>query len=234
MPRTGKRGRYKLRPLSEKQKNMFKFLVEYIQKNEFPPSIRETGDAVGIDSTSVVNYNLNKLEEHGLILRWREVSRGIKIIRPRARELGFQVDDIDTEKMMTVPVLGNIVASNPVDVGEAHTWQSAEEWVNVATDLVDDPRYVYALRVQGDSMIDANIQDNDLVLMRATSTPRNGDMVCAWVEGNDEMTLKRYYLEGDTVRLQPASPDKERYQPIIHPADKVKVQGKVLVVIRSL
>ncbi len=233
MPRTGKRGKYKLRALSPKQKSMFTFLVDYIQKNEFPPSIRETGDAVGIDSTSVVNYNLNKLEEHGLISRWKEVSRAIKINRPRARELGFQVDDTDDEKMMAVPVLGNIVASNPVDVGQAHTWQSAEEWVNVATDLVDDPRYVYALRVQGDSMIDANIQDNDLVLMRTTATPRNGDMVSAWVEGDDEMTLKRYYLEGENVRLQPSSPDP-RYQPIIRPVNRVKIQGKVLAVIRTL
>ncbi len=231
MPRTGKRGKYKLRALSPKQKNMFNFLVEYIHKNGFPPSIRETGDAVGINSTSVVNYNLNKLEEHRLISRWREVSRAIKINYPRARELGFQVDDTDDNKVMAVPVLGHIVASNPVDIGQVHTWQSAEEWIDISPELVDDPRYVFALRVIGDSMIDANVADNDLVLIRPTTTPRNGDMVSAWIEGDSEMTLKRYYLEGDNVRLQPSSPDP-RYQPIVRPIDKVKIQGKVLAVIR--
>lgn len=233
MPRTGKRGKYKLRPLTEKQISIFNYLVDYITQNEFPPSIREIGDAAEIASTSVVNYNLNKLEEHGLISRWKEVSRAIKINKPKALEFGLYAGDMAEDKILQVPVLGNIVASNPVNVGEVHTWQASDEWIGVSPEFISDTRYVYALRVQGDSMSDASILDNDIVLMGPARIVRNGDMVSAWLKDDDEVTLKRFYMEGDNIRLQPCSPDPQ-YQPIIRPADKVDIQGKVLGVIRTL
>lgn len=235
MSRKGKRGKYKLRALTTKQKDMFAFLHDYIARHEFPPSIREIGDHVGIASTSVVNYNLNKLEEHGLIARWRQVSRAIKLNMGRAYEMGLtDHKDVNT-KMLSIPVLADIVASNPVNVGEVHTWQTASEWLPIPSSLVSDPRYLFALRVQGDSMNDANIQDNDLVIMAQITSDqaRNGDMVAAWIEGDDEMTLKRYYKEGGNIRLQPSSSDPQ-YQPIIRPAAQVKVQGKVVGVWRAI
>ena len=125
MPRTGKRGKYKLRPLSPKQITMFKYLIDYISRNEFPPSIREIGDHAGIPSTSVVNYNLNKLEEHKLIFRWKEVSRAIRINWPRAVELGFAPHREEKQRLFQIPLLGNIVASNPVNVRSQHLVASA-------------------------------------------------------------------------------------------------------------
>lgn len=233
MPRTGKRGKYKLRPLSPKQITMFKYLIDYIDSREYPPSIREIGDHAGIPSTSVVNYNLNKLEEHKLIFREKEVSRAIRINWPRAVELGFAPQHEDKHRLFQIPLLGNIVASNPVNVGEVSTWSQASERVGVSSELVSDPRNVFALRVQGDSMVGSNILDNDIVLMEVASEARNGDMVSAWLIDDDEMTLKRYYREGDNVRLQPSSPDPQ-YQPIVKPVDQVAIQGKVLAVVRIM
>ena len=233
MPRSGKRGKYKLRPLSDKQVTMFKFILEYIDKHEFPPSIREIGDAAGIPSTSVVNYNLNKLVEHRLISRWKEVSRAIKINRQRASDMGFAVDPPRVPPLKKVPILGNVVASNPVNVGELNTWNDAREWIDVSPSLLGDVENPYALRVQGDSMINANILDNDVVLMGPAHEVRNGDLVGAWLQDDDEMTLKRYFREGDMVRLQPSSPNPE-YQPIVRPTSQVSIQGKVLAIVRTM
>ncbi len=233
MPRSGKRGKYKLRPLSDKQIRMFKFILEYLDKREFPPSIREIGDAAGIPSTSVVNYNLNKLVEHRLISRWKEVSRAIKINRRRASDLGFAVAPPRVPPLKKVPILGNVVASNPVNVGELHTWNGAREWIDVSPSLLGDVENPYALRVQGDSMIDAHILDNDVVVMGPAHAVRNGDLVGAWLQDDDEMTLKRYFREGDMVRLQPSSPNPE-HRPIVRPTSQVRIQGKVLAVVRTM
>lgn len=233
MPRSGKRGKYKLRPLSDKQVSMFKFILEFIDKHEFPPSIREIGDEVGIPSTSVVNYNLNKLCEHRLISRWKEVSRAIKVNRQRASDMGFAVDPPRVPPIQKVPILGVVVAGNPVNVGELHTWNDAQEWIDVSPNLLDSVENPFGLRVRGDSMINANILEGDVVLMGPADEVRNGDLVGAWLQDDDEMTLKRFFHEGENVRLQPSSPNLE-YQPIVRPATEVSVQGKVLAVVRKM
>ena len=235
MPRTGKRGKYKLRELTDRQRKMFQFIHEYIAQRQYPPSIREICDAIGVPSSSVVNYNLGKLVEHGLISRERHASRAIKLNYSKAEEKGFDIEETDRQNHQMIPVLGNIVASNPVDVGETRTWLTADEHVHVSQEMIGYRANVYALRVQGDSMIDSGILDNDIVVMSPPQegSVRNGDLVAAWIADDNAMTLKQFYREGDFVRLQPSSPN-HMHQPVRRHASQVEIQGKVLAVLRSL
>jgi repressor LexA len=206
--------------LSDRQKRMLEFIRSYSAKNRYPPTIREIGQAVGISSTSVVNYNLNALQRGGHILRNREISRGIQL-----PEMASPLPPI------RIPVLGVIVASAPVPIPESDFSMMGDEVVELTRDIVDDDPELYALKVRGDSMIDALIHDGDTVIMKHQQDARNGDLVAVWLKNEKETTLKRFYLEKDRVRLQPANPTM---QPIyVHPSN-VEIQGKVVVVIRKL
>lgn len=229
--------------LSERQQHIIEFIIDFIQKKDFPPTIREIGKAVTISSTSVVNYNLSKLEELELISRQKEVSRGLSLNWPNLFKAGFSADTNGAgntnghsngiANLLRVPILGFIVASDPVNIGDIRTWETAEEWVDLAAGMFGNATNLFALRVKGDSMIDASVLEGDIVVLRQSETIRDGDMVAAWIEGDDEMTLKKFYNQGNQIRLQPCSPDPQ-FQPIIRPADKVRVQGKVVSVIRHL
>lgn len=206
--------------LSERQKRMLEFIRTYSAKNRYPPTIREIGQAVGISSTSVVNYNLNALQRGGHILRNREISRGIQL-----------PDIVSPLPPIRIPVLGVIVASAPVPIPESDFSMMGDEVVELTRDIVDDDPELYALKVRGDSMIDALIHDGDTVIMKHQQDAHNGDLVAVWLKNEKETTLKRFYLEKDRVRLQPANPTM---QPIyVHPSN-VEIQGKVVVVIRKL
>jgi repressor LexA len=199
---------------------MLEFIRTYSAKNRYPPTIREIGQAVGISSTSVVNYNLNALQRGGHILRNREISRGIQL-----------PEMASTLPPIRIPVLGVIVASAPVPIPESDFSMMGDEVVELTRDIVDDDPELYALKVRGDSMIDALIHDGDTVIMKHQQDAHNGDLVAVWLKNEKETTLKRFYLEKDRVRLQPANPTM---QPIyVHPSN-VEIQGKVVVVIRKL
>jgi repressor LexA len=209
--------------LSSRQQAILAFIREFGRANGYPPTIRDIGAACGISSTSVVNYNLNILQREGLIERDRTVSRGIKLVGDNVggRELGT----------IKVPVLGAIAAGLPIPAFGEGTAESAQEHLELTRDIVKDVPGLYALHVKGDSMIDASVHDGDTVVVRQTDAVRNGDMVAAWLIREEETTLKRFYLEGNRVRLQPANP---AYQPIHTTPDNVRVQGKVVAVIRQL
>jgi len=236
--------------LSHRQRHILEFIVSFFRKNKFPPTIREIGEEVGISSTSVVNYNLTKLEEDHLVVRHKEVSRGLSLNWDRLLELGI-VDETQTNPVtasmpafmsmngktreinrVRVPVLGHIAAGEPIQV-EPRDATNADEWLDIAGGLLGNDDHLFALRVRGNSMIDASVLDGDLVILRHQATANDGDMVAAWIEGDEETTLKYLYREGRNVRLQPANPNPE-YQPIIRPADKVRINGKVVSVIRVL
>ena len=203
---------------SERQRSILAYIGTYVQEHSYPPTIREIGNEVGISSTSVVNYHLNKLEDAGYLVREDRVSRGIRLADPVAQGM--------------VPVLGTIQAGEPIPVTEQRTPSDADDWVEVARDLLPGSRKdVFALRVKGESMIDALINDGDIVVMEAANTAENGEMVAAWIRDREETTLKRFYLERDQVRLQPANPTMD---PIYVSPDNVEIQGKVVAVIRSL
>jgi len=207
--------------LSERQENILNCIQTFILNNGYPPSIREIGEAVGISSTSVVNYNLNALQRAGMIERDKTVSRGIKLVETAEKRADFA-------NMIAVPLLGHIAAGEPIDVpAEAYT---ADDMVDVPQSLVKDEN-VFALRVKGTSMIDALINDGDLVLMKQVHTAHNGEMVAVWLTDRDETTLKRFYNEGKRIRLQPENTTME---PIYVDPDVVQVQGKVVAVLRTL
>ena len=231
--------------LSERQKKMLAFIAEFVEGNNYPPTIREIGTACGISSTSVVKYNLTKLEKQELIRRDKEVSRGLSLAWERLQEVGLAANltgaPISSEHaardsgsplqgFFQVPVLGFIAAGQPIQV-ETRDHTNADEWLELNESLFRNPTELYALRVQGDSMIDASVLDGDIVILRHQERAENGEMVAAWLDTKNETTLKHFYLEGDQVRLRPANPS---YPEMFLPAADVSVKGKVVSVIRQL
>jgi repressor LexA len=207
--------------LSERQKNILKYIEAYVDERGYPPSIREIGDRVGISSTSVVDYNLKVLEREGRIRRDREVSRGLELVGTQRSQRQ------PVPRLVRIPVVGRIAAGLPIEAIE-----DPEDVVELPLGSV--PEDCFALRVRGTSMIEDHIDDGDLVVVRPQPSVDNGDIAVAIVSDateNGGATLKRFYLEGDTVRLQPRNPDM---QPILVRADQVEVRGKVVKLLRDL
>jgi repressor LexA len=215
--------------LPERQAKMLAFLSDYINTNGYPPTVREIGEALAIPSTSLVSYYLKGLEERGLIARESSISRGIRLVtdsyQPPTRPDDFLFGDTET---LSIPFLGYIVASAPIPVEALAGTETVE--INRAL-FGRDVTGLFALQVQGNSMIDALIHDGDTVILRHQERVENGEMAAVWLHGNAETTLKKVYYEGARVRLQPANPTMA---PIFVPANDVQVQGKVVMVIRQL
>ncbi len=245
--------------LSERHKRILEVL-EYFQINVgYPPSIREICDQANISSTSVVNYYLDQLQEMEYIQREGRVSRGIRLLKPlsqessqiseavptstnaaatasasmmrKAQEIGQAIDE-----MFRVPLLGRIVAGSPMPVPPSDfSYFDAESMVDVASSLLpakETGSKLFALQVQGDLMIDAMVNDGDIVIMKPACEAINGELVAVWLNDRDETTLKYFYRENGTVRLQPANPTMN---PIyIDDPSIVEIQGKVVMVIRQV
>lgn len=211
--------------LPERQAKMYAFLSDYISTNGFPPTVREIGEALDIPSTSLVSYYLKGLEERGLIDRESSISRGIRLVSDPYQASDFPAVSGET---LSIPFLGYIVASAPIPVEALAGTETVE--INRAL-FGRDVNGLFALQVQGNSMIDALIHDGDTVILRHQDRVENGEMAAVWLDSNAETTLKKVYYEGARVRLQPANPTME---PIFVPANDVRVQGKVVMVIRQL
>jgi repressor LexA len=208
-----------------------KYMESYLDSHGFPPTIREIGEATGIASTSVVNYNLNKLVAAGYLSRSSRMSRGIRLVKGQTKNKGV-IGVQATSHTARVPVVGQIVASAPVPIPEdMGQYYDEDSMIEVTQSMLNgaDPAQVFALRVKGDSMIDAMIQNGDIVIFRKQVTANDGDMVAVWLDERGETTLKYFHPEGARIRLQPAHPTM---QPIFVPADHCQVQGRVLSVIR--
>lgn len=215
--------------LSDRQVRILEFIRSYLEAHNYPPTIREIGKAVGITSTSVVKYNLERLQDKGHIVRSGEVSRGLRLkhgpsLVPAAVQAGLA-------RLVEVPKLGVISAGAPIAAYGQQEDPFAGETLALTMDLVPDGQEIYALQVKGDSMIDALVFDGDWVIIKHQSTAQRGEMVVAWIKDKEETTLKYYYPEGPMVRLQPANP---AYAPIPVPADQLEIQGKVVAVVRQL
>jgi len=206
-----------MKGLSTKQKSILEFIRQFIRDKDYPPSIRDIQLGCNISSTSVVDYNLKALERLGHIRRDREISRAIELLDGRGRR----------PQTVAVPIIGAIAAGEPIPVPGQDTWSNIDydNVVEVTQDMTGGKDRVYALRVKGTSMIDALVNDGDLVIMEATSSADNGDMVAAWLKREGSATLKRIYVEDSRVRLQPAN---VTMQPIYTDLDNVEVQGRVL------
>jgi repressor LexA len=218
--------------LSERQRRMVRFMEQYVERFGYPPTIREIGDATDIRSTSVVNYNLNKLVDAGYVQRSDKVSRGLRLVLTAPEKPNDKPRK--TFNFTRVPLVGHIVASAPVPIPEdiAHYFDE-EALMEIPPSLLGgaDPTQVFALTVKGDSMIDAMIRQGDVILLHSQATAEQGDMIAAWLTSKGETTLKYYFPEGDRVRLQPAHPTMD---PIYVNTKELEIRGKVLSVIRKL
>ncbi|MBP7212609.1 MAG: repressor LexA [Anaerolineaceae bacterium] len=229
----------KSKGLSERHKNILSCIQQWQEEKGYPPSIREIGLETDISSTSVVNYYLNQLEEMGYIQRESNVSRGINLLKDQSGELLQNIKSGISqfvEQLVSIPLVGNIIAGEPMPIPASDfAYYDPESGVDIAlsllpkSDTLDD---LYALRVQGDSMIDAMVNDGDIVVMKRTNQARNGEMVAIWLNDRDETTLKYFYAENGRIRLQPANPFMQAI--IINDPKTVEVQGKVVLVIRQL
>ncbi|MCW5875027.1 MAG: transcriptional repressor LexA [Anaerolineales bacterium] len=220
--------------LSERHKKILDLLERYQEENGYPPSIREIGKQTGISSTSVVNYYLNQLEEEGYIERDRKISRGVRLVKGISNAANAVREAI--EDLIKVPVVGRIVAGSPMPVpGSDFAYYDQDSGVEIARSLLgpgDKEEDLFALEVQGDSMVDAMVNDGDIVVMKKAQDARNGEMVAVWLTDRDETTLKYFYKENGGIRLQPANPTM---QPIfVENPRAVQVQGKVVMVIRQM
>jgi len=225
--------------LGIRHQKILAYMERYQKQFGFPPAIREICDETEISSTSVVNYYLDQLEKWGYIKREKNISRGITLLKTA-------VDKIVDEKIkpalervdefLRVPVVGRIVAGLPMPVPASDlAYFDPESAITIARSMIparekaDD---LFALEVQGDSMIDAMVNEGDIIIMRKVNEAHNGEMVAVWLLDRDETTLKYFYKEGNKIRLQPAN--KTMMPIIIDDPRTVQVQGKVLMVVRRM
>jgi len=212
-----------VKALSSKPQQIIDFVHRFWAEVGLPPTVRDIVSGCGISSTSVVDYNLDILEREGYIRRHAGVSRGIELLtRPLAPGYSPQV-----------PVIGQIAAGEPIPVPTPDTWDvtAAAETLEVTEDLTRGRQEVYALKVRGSSMVDALINDGDIVLMQYVNVIENGEMAAIWLKAEKEATLKKVYREPGRIRLQPAN---SQMKPIYAEPDNVEIQGRVIAVIRQL
>ena len=207
--------------LTARQQEIWQFLVDYVDRHGYPPTVREIGEAVGLASPSTVHAHLANLERAGLLRRDPTKPRALDLIGHRRES---RADEAEPE-LQKLPLLGQIAAGGPL---------LAEE--NIEDELaVPEPlgrRADFLLRVKGESMIDAGILDGDILVVQRAQDARNGEIVVALAgddESADEATVKTFYREDGRVRLQP---ENELFEPIY--ADHVQILGKVTGVFRSL
>jgi len=219
--------------LSVRQQRILDVIRDFDSRFGYPPSIRQIGEATGISSTSVVSYNLDILTRKGYITRDREVSRGLRLVGESRWDKTDGRPTPRRDATAMVPMVGFIRAGDTLILPDSGFAQAETEYITVPSDMLKNTDKVFALQVRGTSMIDALVDDGDVVLIRQQSTAENKDMVAAWLKEEKMLTLKYFYREkaGEVVRLQPANPLLEA---IYSPADNVDIQGKVVGVIRRM
>jgi len=208
--------------LTARQQEIWNFLVAYVDRHGYPPTVREIGEEVGLASPSTVHAHLANLERAGLLRRDPTKPRALELLGRERREAAPQESD-ERADVARLPLLGQIAAGGPL-LAE----QNIEDYVPMPASTKGD----FVLRVKGESMIDAGILDGDLVIVQRTQDARNGDIVVALAgddESADEATVKTFYRERDRVRLQPENASLE---PIY--AGHVQILGRVVGVFREL
>jgi repressor LexA len=198
-------------PLTKRQKEILDFLEEFLAGNGYPPSFEEIARNFGYTSLATVHEHLENLRQKGYIRKSYNASRSIELV-----PVGIQVSAVE------LPLLGAVAAGVPIEAVED------QETIAVPEDLLARGGQHYVLRVKGDSMIDEQIRDGDYVIVNSRNVAQNGEMVVALVHG-DSATVKKFYREGDRVRLQPAHMGMA---PMYFRSHEVMVQGIVVGVIR--
>jgi repressor LexA len=183
----------------------------------YAPTVRDIVKGCNLSSTSVAQHHLNTLEKEGRIHRDPQVVRSIQLIE---------------RNVVEVPLLGAIAAGKPIPVPSSDTWTTPpEEMLKLTADMIGNKSNVYALKIKGTSMLDALIDDGDIVVMEAVPTAEDGQMVAVWLKDEQEATLKKIYREPGRIRLQPAN---KQMKPLYVKPQNVEVQGKVVAVLRRL
>jgi repressor LexA len=199
-------------PVTARQRQVYEYICRYRENQKQPPTIAEIGKQFQMTSSASVHSILSALEREGLIKRIPNVSRGIEIVKQETVE-----DDHE------IPLLGLVAAGQPIEAILTH------ETVSAPKNMIGRGR-MFALRVRGDSMIDENIQDNDIIIVSSQQTAENGQMVVALIDGN-YATVKKFYRESDFIRLEPANP---QFKPIfIKTPGRLQLQGVVRGLIRN-
>ena len=203
-------------PVTAKQRRIYEFIRRYIDSNQEAPTIAEIGRQFQMRSSASVHAVLTALEREGLIKRIPNVSRGIQIVQQQ-KEGGGGDDDNE------IPLLGTVAAGQPIEAILSH------DTISVPKDLQGHGR-TFALRVRGESMIDENIQDGDIIIVQSQKTAENGQVVVALIDGNFA-TVKKFYREPEFIRLEPANP---QFKPIfIKTEERIQIQGVVRGLIRK-
>jgi SOS regulatory protein LexA len=198
--------------ITKRQKETLDFITSYYEKNGYAPSLDEVKDHLGLSSVSTAHHHVKELEAGGFLHREHRAHRGVRLER--------------TEPMVQIPLMGLIAAGQPIMALEQR------EVIAVPRNrLPRDVKNIYALKVAGTSMIDENINDGDIVLVRHQDTARNGEKVVALIDHND-VTLKTFFAERGRIRLQPAN---KKMEPIIvrHGSIGFAIQGVVIDVIKK-
>jgi repressor LexA len=198
--------------VTARQRQVYEFIRRYLEANNQPPTIAEIGKHFQMTSPASVHSIVSALEREGLIRRIPNVSRGIELVAQETAEDEFEV-----------PLLGTVAAGQPIEAILSH------ETVAAPKSMVGRGR-MFALRVRGDSMIEENIQDNDIIIVSSQQTAENGQMVVALIDGN-YATVKKFYREPDFIRLEPANP---QFKPIfIKTPERIQIQGIVRGLVRD-
>jgi repressor LexA len=201
----------------EIRERILEYIRRFFDEKGYAPTVREILRGCNISSTSLVQYHLNILEREGQIRRDPEVFRSIQLVE---------------KDIIEVPLLGTIAAGEPIPVVDSGTWTNhAEETLRLTTDVVGKKGDIYALKVKGTSMLDALINDGDIVIMEATQSVADGETAAVWLKNEQEVTLKKLYRESGRIRLQPANSEMKS---IYTRPENIEVQGKVVAVLRKL
>ena len=203
--------------ITRRQRQVYDYISDFVQRNGYSPSFEEIGEGMGLSSLATVHKHISNLEKKGLLTRDYNRSRSIDLLPPKGRLK--QAMAVNTT--MVLPLLGRIAAGQPIEAVQNPETISLADFVR--------SKEVFVLEVRCDSMQDEHIMDGDYVLVEKIKTAHNGDIVVALVDTTDA-TLKRFYREGDNIRLQPSN---AAMRPIIVPAASVEIQGRVIGVLRK-
>lgn len=229
--------------LSERHRKIMEYLTKFQNSNGYSPSIRQIGDSINVKSTSLVDYYLNQLQQMGYIDREDRISRSIRVLSPigetpSLKEKVSEAVQTVTAKLsdlVSIPLAGRIVASAPLPMPTSDLpYFDSESSVDIARSLLPtrETNDLFALEVDGDSMVDAMINDGDIVIMKQANSANNGEMVAVWLDDKDETTLKYFYKEPNRIRLQPANPNMG---PIyVDNPKSLRIMGRVVMVIRQV
>ncbi len=211
-------GNMKTSNTNSTRQKILRYIRDFIDDKGYAPTVRDILKGCTISSTAVVQHHLNILERDGHIHRDPEVFRSIQLM--------------DKTNIIQIPLLGTIAAGEPIPVPGTDSWNNApSDFLELTDTIVQGQKDIYALKVKGLSMIDALVDDGDMVIMQASHTAQNGEMVAVWIKDKQEVTLKKIFYESNKIRLQPAN---SQMKPILVDPSNVEIQGKVIGVIRNL